>query len=174
MNSKSAETNPSRNWITDEVKIQWLEPSFVILRVALGWVFFYAGVTKVLNPTWTAGGYLENAVPAANPLTGVWPVLATLPAVDLLVQWGLTLTGLGLIVGALLRWNAFWASVMMLSFWASSVPLEHALLVDEHIIYVLALVVLSALGAGRIAGLDALLEETSVVKSNPWLRYLLG
>jgi thiosulfate dehydrogenase [quinone] large subunit len=33
---------------------------------------------------------------------------------------------------------------------------------------------LGALGAGRILGLDARLERTSLVQNNRWLRYLLG
>ncbi|MFC6731180.1 MULTISPECIES: DoxX family protein [unclassified Haladaptatus] len=149
-------------------------PALVILRVTLGWVFFYAGITKVIDPTWTAAGYLENAVPAGNPFAFIWPTLAGLPAVDLLVQWGLTLTGLCLILGAFVRWSALWASVMMATFWASSLPLSHGIVVDEHIVYILSLGCLSAFGAGRIAGLDGKLEQSAVVSENRWLRYLLG
>ncbi|WP_338730166.1 DoxX family membrane protein [Haladaptatus sp. DJG-WS-42] len=149
-------------------------PALVVLRVTLGWVFFYGGITKVIDPTWTAAGYLENAVPAGNPFTALWPTLAGLPAVDLLVQWGLTLTGLCLLLGVFVRFSAFWASTMMVMFWASSLPLSHGILVDEHIVYILALGCLSAFGAGRIAGLDARLEQSAVAAEHRWLRYLLG
>lgn len=146
----------------------------VSLRVVLGWVLFYAGVTKVLDPSWTASGYLANAVSPANPFAGLWVALAGVPMIDVLVQWGLTLTGLGLVLGALVRWNAFWGSFMMLTFWASSLPLEHAILVDEHIVYVVVLASVAALGAGRVAGLDLILESTPLVERYPRLRYLLG
>ncbi|WP_332897463.1 DoxX family membrane protein [Haladaptatus sp. CMSO5] len=149
-------------------------PALVVLRVTLGWVFFYGGITKVTDPTWTAAGYLENAVPAGNPFSTLWPTLATIPAVDLLVQWGLTLTGLCLLLGAFVRWSALWASAMMAMFWASSLPLSNGILVDQHIIYILALGCLSAFGAGRIAGLDAKLEQSAVAAEHRWLRYLLG
>ncbi|MEY7847779.1 hypothetical protein AB7C87_01055 [Natrarchaeobius sp. A-rgal3] len=33
---------------------------------------------------------------------------------------------------------------------------------------------LAAWGAGRLVGVDGVLEETRFVRSNPWLRYLLG
>ena len=33
----------------------------VLLRTALGILFFYAGITKVLNPHWSAAGYLKGA-----------------------------------------------------------------------------------------------------------------
>lgn len=68
----------------------------------------------MLDPTWTAEGYLLG-VPEANPFTGVWTVLAAdwLWLIDPLNAWGLTLTGLGLLLGAFTRWNAFWGAVMM-------------------------------------------------------------
>ena len=31
------------------------------LRVVMGWLFFYAGITKVLDPAWSAAGYITNA-----------------------------------------------------------------------------------------------------------------
>ena len=39
-----------------------LESRFLLIaRLALGWLMFYAGITKIVNPAWTAGGYLANA-----------------------------------------------------------------------------------------------------------------
>ena len=32
-----------------------------LLRVTVGWMFFYAGITKVLNPQWSAEGYIKGA-----------------------------------------------------------------------------------------------------------------
>ncbi|WP_233204295.1 DoxX family membrane protein [Halegenticoccus soli] len=155
-------------------KMSFMRLAVLTLRVVLGWVFFYSGITKLFDPSWTASGYLQHAVPEANPFGGLWPVFATLPLVDVLVQWGLTLTGLGLLLGAFVRWNAFWAAFMMVMFWASSLPLEHAIFVDEHIVYIAVLMGLVAFGAGRIGGLDRYLENTPLVRNNPWLRYLLG
>lgn len=63
---------------------------------------------------------------------------------------------------------------MMLTFWASSLPLEHAILVDKHVVYVVVLASVAALGAGRVAGLDRILESTPLVERHPQLRYLLG
>ena len=152
----------------------WAGYTLLAVRVVLGWLFFYSGITKVLDPTWSAKGYLAHAVPEGNPFIDVWMSLAGNPVVDILFQWGLTLTGLGLIVGALVRWNAFWAAVMMLSIWASSLPLENGIIVDEHVVYSLTLFSLGVFGAGRILGFDAYLVETPLVKKNSWLRYLLS
>jgi uncharacterized membrane protein YphA (DoxX/SURF4 family) len=41
----------------------------VLLQLAIGWHFFYEGVWKFQNPSWSSKGYLKNAAgPAALPL----------------------------------------------------------------------------------------------------------
>jgi thiosulfate dehydrogenase [quinone] large subunit len=167
----------------------WLGYAIIALRVTMGWVLFQGGVTKLvtyLDATpendWTAAGFLANAIPAGNPFVGLWGAMAGSPLIDALVMWGLTLTGLGLILGALVRWNAFWGAVMMLFFWAASLegglmaglPLAHGWVVDDHLIYAALLFGLGAIGAGRLLGLDAYVERLGVVENNRWLRYLLG
>jgi thiosulfate dehydrogenase [quinone] large subunit len=108
--------------------------------------------------------------------------MAGSPLVDALNMWGLTLTGLALILGAFVRWSAFWAAVLMMLYWAAALqggllaglPLEHGWVIDDHVVYASLLFGLGAIGAGRILGLDARLERTEFVRNNPWLRYLLG
>jgi thiosulfate dehydrogenase [quinone] large subunit len=150
--------------------------ALVGLRLVTGWVFFYAGITKLLDPSWTAKDYLTH-VPEANPFGGLWATLARpeyLVVVDPLNAWGLTLVGAALLLGAAVRWAALWGTVMMAFYWASSLPLAHAVVVDSHVIYALLLFGLGAFGAGRILGVDATLEETDLIERRPWLRYLLG
>ena len=174
---------------TFEYSEAWVGYALVAMRVVMGWTLFQGGVTKLvtyLDATpqndWTAAGFLANAIPPGNPLTGVWTAMAGDPVVDQLVMWGLTLTGLGLLLGALVRWCAFWGAVMMLFFWAASLqggllaglPLEHGWVVDDHLVYAILLFGIGAFGAGRILGLDRRLEALGVVRANPWLRYLLG
>jgi len=74
------------------------------------------------NPetNWTAAGYPTNAIPEGNPLTGLWSGMGGSPVVDHLVMWGLTLAGLASILGAFVRWSAFWGAAMMLLFWAAA------------------------------------------------------
>jgi thiosulfate dehydrogenase [quinone] large subunit len=172
-----------------EYSEQWIGYAIIAMRVTMGWVLFQGGVTKLItyldaNPenNWTAAGFLLNAVPAGNPLAGVFASMAGNPLVDALNMWGLTLTGLALILGAFVRWSAFWGAVMMLFYWLASLqggllaglPLEHGWVVDDHLVYAFLLFGLGAIGAGRILGLDARLEKLSVVENNRWLRWLLG
>lgn len=160
----------------------WVGYALFAGRVIMGFILLVAGLDKLFDPGWTAAGYLQNAVHAANPLREMFVSMAGSAAVDQLVIWGLTLTGLGLLLGAAVRWCAFWAALLMLLFWASALqggllqglPLENGYVVDDHIVYAVLLFALGAFGAGRVVGVDARLERTSVVKRNPWLRYVLG
>ncbi len=45
---------------------------------------------------------------------------------------------------------------------------------EYYLIYILALILLSALGAGRIFGLDALIERVPLVKRTPGAGLVLG
>ncbi|WP_372910557.1 hypothetical protein [Salinigranum sp.] len=172
-----------------EYSEHWLGYAIIAMRVTMGWVLLQGGVTKLVtyldaNPenNWTAAGYLMNAIPEGNPFVGMWGAMAGSPLIDALVMWGLTLTGLGLILGALVRWNAFWGAVMMLFFWAAALeggimaglPLAHGWVVDDHLVYAFLLFGLGAIGAGRILGVDARLEKLAVVENNRWLRWFLG
>ena len=172
-----------------EYSEHWIGYAIVSMRVVMGWILLQGGVTKLItyldaDPAndWTAAGYLANAIPEGNPFGDMFAAMAGSATVDVLVMWGLTLTGFGLIVGALVRWNAFWGAVMMLFFWAAALqgglmaglPLEHGWVVDDHLVYAALLFGLGAIGAGRILGLDAYLEEFEFVQNNRWLRLLLG
>lgn len=135
--------------------------SLFLLRIGLGWLFLYAGITKVLNPEWSAAGYLRGA----SAFQGFYGWLASpgmLPLTNFVNEWGLTLIGVSLIIGLLVRWSAVAGALIMLMYYLPlgfPYPNEHALVVDEHIVYALAFLVLAAFGAGRIWGLDAKLAK---------------
>jgi thiosulfate dehydrogenase [quinone] large subunit len=155
----------------------------------MGWTLFQGGVTKLItyldnDPSndWTASGFLANAVPPGNPLQDFFTSMAGSGLIDALNMWGLTLTGLGLILGALVRWNAFWGAVMMFFYWLAALeggllaglPIAHGWVVDDHLVYVALLFGLGAFGAGRVLGIDSYLESTTIVQNNSWLRLFLG
>ncbi|ELZ83244.1 MULTISPECIES: DoxX family protein [Haloferax] len=168
---------------------RWVGYSLFLLRVVMGWTLFQGGITKLVtyldadpSNNWTAAGYLANAIPAGNPLMGLWSSMAGSPLIDMLNMWGLTLAGLALILGAFVRFSAFWGAVMMLFYWAAALeggilaglPLAHGWVVDDHIVYAVLLFGLGAFGAGRILGVDAYLENMEFVRRNRWMSLVMG
>lgn len=133
--------------------------SLLLLRLGLGWLFFYAGITKVLNPAWSAEGYLRGA----KTFTGFYHWLASpgmLPVTNFLNEWGLTLIGAALILGVFVRIVAIAGAALMILYYLPILdfpyPDPHSYIVDEHIIYALALLVLAKFEAGRVWGLERL------------------
>lgn len=134
-----------------------------LVRVSLGWLFFYAGITKVLNPEWSSEGYLKGA----KQFAGLYGWLASpgiLPVVNFLNEWGLTLIGVSLILGIWVKFSSRFGALMMLLYYLPlgfPYPNAHSYIVDEHLIYAFALLLLGALQSGRVWGLEGRL---------PWFR----
>ena len=150
--------------------------SVLLLRLGIGWLFFYAGWSKVVTyftaaEDWTAAGFLSHL---PGPFAGFFSGMAGNVLVDYLNAYGLLLVGTALILGILVRWSAFWGIVIMVFYDVASFPAEHSYVVEDHFIFALVLLVLAAVGAGRVRGLDSWVENSSLVKSNPWLLKLLG
>jgi thiosulfate dehydrogenase [quinone] large subunit len=147
-----------------------------LLRISFGWMFLYAGVTKILDPAWSAAGYIGGA----STFAGFYQWMlspAILPAINFLNEWGLLLLGLALILGLFVRLSSFLGIVLMLLYYfALSFPFPnaHSLIVDEHVIYVAGLLVLLSTHAGKFWGLDPWLAKQSAVAKMPWLKKLVG
>ena len=167
----------------------WVGYSLLFMRIVMGWTLLQGGLTKLVtyldaNPenNWTAAGFLANAIPEGNPFTGLFASMAGNPLIDWLNMLGLTLTGLALLLGVLVRFAAFWGAIMMIFYWMASLqggllaglPLAHGWVIDDHIVYAVVLFGLGAFGSGRILGLDSYIEGMDVVQNNRWLRLFLG
>ncbi len=131
--------------------------SLFIVRVALGWVFFWAGITKVLNPAWSAGGFLKGA--KTFPALFNWFASpGILPVINFMNEWGLTLLGVSLILGIFVRWSAPFGMLLMALYYLPVLqfpyPNINSFIVDEHIIYISALILLYAFNAGQFWGLE--------------------
>ena len=156
---------------------QFQKISLFFLRISLGWLFFWAGITKVLDPTWSAAGYLKGA----KTFTGFYQWLTTpdvLPFINLINEWGLTLLGIALILGVFVRLGSFSGMLLMFLYYLPILefpyPNPHSFLVDEHIIYIFALLVLAGARAGRIWGLENWCSSLPICSNFPKLRKLLG
>lgn len=127
-----------------------------LLRISLGWLFFYAGITKVLDPSWSASGFLNNA--ATFPEFYKWlGSPSILPAVNFLNEWGLTFLGISLVLGVGVRLSGFLGAILMALYYFPGLKfpfLEHGFLVDDHIIYIFVLLFLATSRAGKCYSLE--------------------
>jgi len=127
-----------------------------LLRIVAGWMFFYAGITKVLNPQWSAEGYLKGA----KAFTWFFQIIldpSVLPIVNFMNKWGLTLLGISLILGLFVRFSSLLGVLLMALYYIAlgfPYPNPHSYIVDEHIIYISILLFFAAVKAGRVFGLD--------------------
>ena len=151
--------------------------SLFLLRIGMGWLMFYAGITKVLNPAWSAQGYLKGA----KTFPGFYQWLLqpdVLPIINFINEWGLTLLGVSLILGIGVRLSSIFGAVLMLLYYFPILdfpyPNPHSYIVDEHIIYALVLLLLAGLRAGRIWGLENWCTNLPICSTFPVLRRLIG
>jgi thiosulfate dehydrogenase [quinone] large subunit len=152
--------------------------AMLALRLVMGWALLYPGINHLTGLQGfreaTAGMIAGAASTAANPFAGYFAMLQPYAeTLAVLNAVGLTVVGAALMLGAFVRLAGLGGAVMMLNYWAASLPLAHSLVVDDHVVYALLLFGLGALGAGRIVGLDAVLERTRLADL-PGARYLLG
>ena len=150
-----------------------LKIAVFLSRVTLGVLFFYAGITKVLNPNWSAAGYLNSA----KTFPGLYQWFASagnIGWINFVNEWGLTLVGLALITGLLVRWASLGGILLMILYYLPVLSFPyikpHSFLVDEHIVYALALLVLGGLRAGQIWGLENWCKSLPICSRYPRLR----
>ena len=141
--------------------------ALVLLRVLIGWHFLYEGVVKIINPYWTAAGFLMESkwlfsgvfhAMVANPLV--------LRAIDLMNMWGLVAIGLGLILGGMTRAASAAGMLLLVMYYVANPPLigltytapseGSYLIVNKNLIELASLAVLTLFPTGAIVGLDRL------------------
>ncbi|MDP3729703.1 MAG: DoxX family protein [bacterium] len=156
---------------------QFQKVSLFLLRIGAGWFFFYAGITKVLDPAWSAAGYLSGA----KTFAGFYQFLTSpsvLPVVNFLNAWGLTLLGVSLVLGIGVRLSSVLGVILMGLYYLPILdfpyPNQNAYIVDQHIIYAFALLVLASMRAGRVWGLETWCSNLPICSRFPKLRKWLG
>ncbi len=144
-------------------------------RLSFGWIFIWSGFDKLITD-FGSEGFLVNA--SSGPLKDVFVDMGTssvaLDVIDPLMVWGQILIGFSLIFGFFTRIGLLFAAIQMFLFYLAQLYPENNPFLDFHIIYIGIFALLGALGAGRIVGIDAFLEETEAVKKRPILKYVLG
>lgn len=136
--------------------------SIFLLRISLGFLFFYAGITKIMNPAWSAAGYLNSA--KTFPSLYQWFASSSnIGWINLVNEWGLTLVGLAIIAGLFVRWASIGGFLLMMLYYLPilNFPIvgEHSYIVDEHVIFALVFLLFYASNAGKFWGADAIFRK---------------
>lgn len=156
---------------------QFQKLSIFFLRITTGWMMLYSGITKIIDPQWSAAVYLKGA----KTFTGLYHWLADpqmLPITNVINEWGLTLLGISLIFGVFVRLSSILGVVLMLLYYLPLLdfpyPNPHSYLIDEHIIYAIVLLLLASFRAGRVWGLENWCSNLPICSQFPRLREWLG
>lgn len=160
-----------------------------VLRVATGFVFLWAFIDKLFGlgyatpaeRAWTTGasptkGFLGHV--AVGPFQSAFHDMAGAAWADWLFMLGLAGVGVAVMLGVGLRVSAVAGALLMLSMWVAEWPLDQTTatgepsgstnpIVDYHVIYAIALIVLAATRAGDTWGLGR--PWAAITRRNPWL-----
>lgn len=130
--------------------------SIFALRIALGWIFLFAGLSKIFNSEWSAAGYLK----IAKSFPGLFNWFASssnIGWVNFLNEWGLTLVGISLITGILVKYASYSGIVLMMLYYLPILDFPKAgnnsFIIDEHIIYIIIFSLFITTNTGEFLGL---------------------
>ena len=159
--------------------------SLAVLRLATGFIFLWAfldktfglGFSTPVERAWINGGtpsqgfLMSDAV--TGPLKGFFASIAS-PLTDVLFMAGMLGIGLAVMLGIGLRISAVAGSVIMVLMYLAEWPFTAYAsstnpIVDYHIIYALALIVVAATAAGTTWGFGSQWKSLSIVRSQAWL-----
>ena len=147
----------------------------VVLRYLIGWHLFYEGIAKLMNPSWSSLGFLQQS---GGVLAGFsrWVISHpdVLKVVDELNIWGLIAIGLGLLLGLFAREAALAGAVLVFVYYLNCPPLVgveytipvdgNYLIVNKTLVEAVALCVLALFPTSNQFGLDAFLTRKKKVK----------
>lgn len=152
-----------------------------MLRLSLGWIFLWAFLDKTFGlghetahgDAWIRGGSPTNgflAFAASGPFEGFYHDIAGAAWADWLFMIGLLGIGVALVLGITMRLAAVAGSLLLVLMWTVVLPPANNLFMDDHLIYAMVLVLLAAVGAGRVFGLGRKWESLAIVQRLPWLK----
>ncbi len=154
---------------------------FPLLRLAMGWMFFWAFIDKLFglgfattaDKSWLTGisptyGFLKFA--SQGPFKDVFASLAGSAVVDWLFMLGLLGLGVALLLGIGMRLVAYAGSLLLFFMWLALLFPKNNPFLDEHIIYILVLWALYKTKAGDEWGFGKWWKKTILVKKYPLLQ----
>lgn len=170
-----------RTWATPTAR-----HALAILRLATGFIFLWAFLDKTFGlgfstpaeRAWINGGTPSQGFLLGDGVVGpLKPFFAGIasPASDLLFMLGMLGIGLAVMLGIGLRVSAIAGSLIMVLMYLAEWPFAANAgstnpLVDYHIIYALALIVIAATAAGDTWGFGSFWRTLPIVRGLSWLR----
>ncbi len=161
-------------------------------RLALGWVFLWAFLDKLLALGFSTGrdaqtDAVDRFGPAAwihggsptlgflkfgtkGPLADFYQGFAGATWADWLFMVGLAGIGLALVLGIGMRIAAASGALMLVLMWSAALPPDTNPFMDDHLVYALVLVLLALAGAGHTLGLGRWWNHLSLVRRFPILK----
>lgn len=158
--------------------------SLALLRLGTGFIFLWAFLDKTFGlgystpreNAWINGGAPSqgflNSPAVIGPFKDFFQSIAS-PATDVLFMLGMLGVGLAVMLGIGVRVAAWAGSAIMLMMWAAEWPLTAGStnpVMDYHVVYALALVVVALTLAGDTWGLGRKWRELPLVRTYGWLR----
>jgi thiosulfate dehydrogenase [quinone] large subunit len=166
--------------------------ALAVLRIASGLIFLWAFLDKLFGlgyatpsaKAWIAGGSPTKGFLGSvdvGPFDSAFHAIAGAWWADWLFMLGLLGIGVAVTLGVALRISAFAGSVMLLLMWLAEFPLDRFgadgspsmstnPLIDYHVIYAIALIVVAVTSAGNTWGLGRSWAALPFVQRRQWAR----
>lgn len=166
-----------------------------LLRLAMGWIFLWAFLDKLLalgfatgrDPetgvvdrfgpaAWIEGGsptegFLSFGLHTKEPFESFYADLAGQGWVDWIYMVSMAAIGIALLLGVIVRIAAIAGAAWMVLFYtASAIWPENNPFLDDHVVEFIILVALAYVAAGRYLGLGRWWERLGIVRRYPILR----
>jgi thiosulfate dehydrogenase (quinone) large subunit len=161
------------------------------LRISIGFVFLWAFFDKLIGlgfatcrdkasgtinilceKAWLSGGsptlgFLSNSV--TGPLKGFYNSIAGNVFVDWIFMIGLLGIGIGLIFGIAMKLTTYSGATLLFLMWTAQILPSNNPIIDDHIVYAIALLVLHYWNGGTYFGLHDKWKSLRIVQKNKWL-----
>lgn len=164
----------------------WAAPAtgraLAVLRIATGFIFLWTFLDKAFGlgfstppeRAWINGGTPSQGYLGSDGVSGpLKPFFAGIasPATDVLFMLGMLGVGLAVVLGIGLRVSAVAGSAIMVLLYLAAWPFAASdnPLVDQHIIYALALIVIATTAAGDTWGFGLQWKKLPIVRTQKWL-----
>ncbi len=151
-----------------------------LTRITMGWMLLWAFLDKTFGlgfatareKSWILGvsptaGFLTNVV--HGPFTSFYHILVGNVFVDWLFMIGLLLIGLSLILGIFNKLATYSGCLLFLLMFLAGIPPSNNPIIDDHIIYILVLLLLNLFNAGDYIGLGKRWKKFYLVRKFSFL-----